>query len=168
MEFELVIHDERNDTEQSHTSSTDSDQDSTFGNSTTSLHTSVKSFVTRYPYEHGRRYHAFKAGKYFVPNDKREQDRLELAHHVWQMMLPGGLYSRTVADGLGLSGHVSHQQLVARGTGLRALDAGTGTGMWAIDFADEYIDIGAQVVGNDLSPIQPRVSQIKSKYSSSS
>jgi SAM-dependent methyltransferase len=76
------------------------------------------------------------------------------------MMLRGGLCSRTVANGLGLSGHVSHQQLVARGTGLRVLDAGTGTGMWAIDFADEYVDTGAQVVGNDLSPIQPRVSQI--------
>ncbi|OCT51755.1 putative methyltransferase [Cladophialophora carrionii] len=33
------------------------------------------------------------------------------------------------------------------------LDVGTGTGTWAIDMADEYPD--ADVVGTDLSPIQP-------------
>ena len=35
----------------------------------------------------------------------------------------------------------------------RVLDIGTGTGIWAIDFADEYP--GASVLGVDLSPIQP-------------
>lgn len=33
------------------------------------------------------------------------------------------------------------------------LDVGTGTGIWAIDFADEHP--GSTVVGTDLSPIQP-------------
>lgn len=33
------------------------------------------------------------------------------------------------------------------------LDLGTGTGVWAIDFADEYPDCA--VIGTDLSPIQP-------------
>lgn len=32
-------------------------------------------------------------------------------------------------------------------------DVSTGTGIWAIDFADEYPD--TEVVGTDLSPIQP-------------
>jgi trans-aconitate methyltransferase len=35
----------------------------------------------------------------------------------------------------------------------RVLDLGTGTGIWAIDFADEFP--GALVIGTDLSPIQP-------------
>ncbi|RDW82220.1 hypothetical protein BP6252_03332 [Coleophoma cylindrospora] len=35
----------------------------------------------------------------------------------------------------------------------RVLDAGTGTGIWAIDFADQFPD--AEVIGSDLSPIQP-------------
>jgi methylase of polypeptide subunit release factors len=35
----------------------------------------------------------------------------------------------------------------------RVLDVGTGTGIWAIDYADEHPD--TQVVGVDLSPIQP-------------
>ncbi|KAK2809948.1 hypothetical protein FQN50_003362 [Emmonsiellopsis sp. PD_5] len=33
------------------------------------------------------------------------------------------------------------------------IDIGTGTGIWACDFADEYPS--AQVIGTDLSPIQP-------------
>jgi cyclopropane fatty-acyl-phospholipid synthase-like methyltransferase len=33
------------------------------------------------------------------------------------------------------------------------LDIGTGTGIWAIDFADSYPS--AEVIGTDLSPIQP-------------
>ncbi|KAL1982645.1 hypothetical protein VTN96DRAFT_1015 [Rasamsonia emersonii] len=36
---------------------------------------------------------------------------------------------------------------------LRVLDLGTGTGIWAIEFADQYPS--AQVIGTDLSPIQP-------------
>jgi SAM-dependent methyltransferase len=35
----------------------------------------------------------------------------------------------------------------------RVLDVGTGTGIWAVDFADQYPS--AQVVGTDLSPTQP-------------
>ena len=35
----------------------------------------------------------------------------------------------------------------------RVLDIGTGTGIWAIDFADEFPS--AHVIGTDLSPIQP-------------
>jgi len=34
------------------------------------------------------------------------------------------------------------------------LDLGTGTGIWAIDFADQYPS--ASVTGTDLSPTQPR------------
>lgn len=33
------------------------------------------------------------------------------------------------------------------------LDIGTGTGIWAIDFADEHPE--TTVIGTDLSPIQP-------------
>lgn len=36
----------------------------------------------------------------------------------------------------------------------RILDVGTGTGIWALDVGDQYPS--AQVVGIDLSPIQPR------------
>ncbi|KAI9830543.1 MAG: hypothetical protein M1819_005501 [Sarea resinae] len=36
----------------------------------------------------------------------------------------------------------------------RVIDLATGTGIWAIDFADEHPDVEL-VLGNDLSPIQP-------------
>lgn len=39
----------------------------------------------------------------------------------------------------------------------KVLDIGTGTGIWAIDFADEHPS--ATVIGTDISPIQPTVSQ---------
>jgi len=35
----------------------------------------------------------------------------------------------------------------------KVLDVGTGTGIWAIDFADQFPS--AEVIGTDLSPIQP-------------
>lgn len=44
-----------------------------FGSST--RHTSLKSFVSDYIYENGRRYHAFRQGEYHIPNDDREQER---------------------------------------------------------------------------------------------
>jgi methylase of polypeptide subunit release factors len=37
----------------------------------------------------------------------------------------------------------------------RALDFGTGTGIWAIEFAEKYPN--CQVIGSDLSPIQPEL-----------
>lgn len=37
----------------------------------------------------------------------------------------------------------------------RVLDIGTGTGIWAIEFGDQFPS--AQVIGNDLSPVQPKM-----------
>jgi ubiquinone/menaquinone biosynthesis C-methylase UbiE len=42
-----------------------------------------------------------------------------------------------------------------------ALDIGTGTGIWAIDFADVHPE--TQVLGIDLSPIQPNLRPTKSQ-----
>ncbi|KAK7720976.1 hypothetical protein SLS64_001269 [Diaporthe eres] len=36
----------------------------------------------------------------------------------------------------------------------KVLDVGTGTGLWAIDFADDHPE--ANVIGTDISPIQPK------------
>lgn len=35
----------------------------------------------------------------------------------------------------------------------KVLDIGTGTGIWAMDFGDEFSE--AEVIGTDISPIQP-------------
>jgi tRNA G46 methylase TrmB len=38
------------------------------------------------------------------------------------------------------------------------LDIGTGTGIWAIDFADEFPE--TNIIGTDLSPIQPNLMRV--------
>ena len=104
------------------------------GSTTTSLASSIRDFK----YENGRRYHAFRQGAYPLPNDEEEQDRLDLLHHVYRLTLGGALYRAPIST--------------ERDPG-RILDFGTGAGIWAIDVADEFPS--AEVVGTDLSPIQP-------------
>merc|ERR1712098_644308 len=98
--------------------------------------TSITSSIRNYQYENGRRYHALREGEYLLPNDEREQDRLDLHHHIFRLTLGGPLIRAPIPP-----------------NPQRVVDLGTGTGIWAIDFADEYPS--AVVIGNDLSPIQP-------------
>jgi hypothetical protein len=98
---------------------------------------SITASIIEYEYENGRRYHAYKAGHYPLPNDERELDRLDLQHHVFKLLLRGEL----------------HLAPLKQETMRRALDIGTGTGLWAIEFADLFPN--AMVTGVDLSPIQP-------------
>jgi len=118
----------------------DSDNDSAFGDGDSvgeSYTTSLTSSARDYTYENGRRYHAFRAGNYVMPNDEKEQDRLDFMHHIFNMCLNGNLQLAPIGD-----------------NPQRVLDVGTGTGIWAIDFADAYPS--AEVIGVDLSPIQPQ------------
>jgi SAM-dependent methyltransferase len=80
-----------------------------------------------------------KDGAYAFPNDKRENDRLNPQHHVYNLTLSGQLFTAPIPKTQALR---------------RVLDVGTGTGVWAIDFADEHPE--TQVLGIDLSPIQPQ------------
>ncbi|RMJ29068.1 Methyltransferase [Aspergillus sp. HF37] len=102
------------------------------GSSTNSLSSSVLS----YQYENGRRYHGYREGEYIAPNDDREQDRLDLNHHIYRLAIGGALTRAPIGQNPG-----------------RILDLGTGTGIWAIDMADEFPS--STIIGTDLSPIQP-------------
>ncbi|OCK81962.1 S-adenosyl-L-methionine-dependent methyltransferase [Lepidopterella palustris CBS 459.81] len=115
------------------------DRDSALGDDVSLLTMSVTSSVYNYRYEHGRRYHAYSEGKYLVPNDEPEKDRLDLQHHTFRLTADGALYIAPISK--------SNVQNV--------LDVGTGTGIWAIEFAEEHPQ--ASVLGTDLSPIQPEL-----------
>ena len=110
--------------------------DSTLGSDASLRSTSVTSSIYDYRYENGRRYHAYRAGQYPLPNDEAEQDRLDLHHHVFRLVVGGQLFRAPIGR-----------------DPQRVLDFGTGTGAWVIDVADELPS--ALVVGTDLSPIQP-------------
>lgn len=116
-----------------------SDNDSAFGlGNPGSSTTSMGSSILKYREENGRTYHAYKEGKYLGPNDEIEMDRLDLQHHLFTLTFSGKLFTCPVSREIQIH---------------RVLDVGTGTGIWAIDFADEHPE--AHVLGIDLSPIQP-------------
>jgi ubiquinone/menaquinone biosynthesis C-methylase UbiE len=84
----------------------------------------------------GRTFHRYREGKYPLPNDAQEQDRLDFQHHFMLILLEGRLQLAPIRENL-----------------RNVLDVGTGTGIWAIEFANQYPS--ASVIGTDLSPIQP-------------
>ncbi|KAF9880481.1 hypothetical protein CkaCkLH20_02435 [Colletotrichum karsti] len=101
--------------------------------------TSVAASVLNYRQENGRTYHAYKDGKYNLPNDELENDRLDLQHN---------LFLLTFDDKLGNAPPNDKDAKVGR-----VLDVGTGTGIWAVEFGDEHPD--AEVLGFDLSATFP-------------
>ena len=70
------------------------------------------------------------------PNDESANDGQDLTHAIYTMTL-GSLHFAPVS------------------MPKQVLDIGTGTGIWAIEMGDEHPD--AQILGTDLSPIQPEL-----------
>ncbi|GKT51224.1 secondary metabolism regulator LAE1 [Colletotrichum spaethianum] len=97
--------------------------------------TSLASGVRDYDFENRRRYHKYKEGQYHFPNDDVEQEREDMKHAMVVHLCSGKLHSAPLENPQ------------------KILDVGTGTGIWAIDMGDEYPE--ADVIGTDLSPIQP-------------
>lgn len=70
-----------------------------------------------------------------MPNDESEQDRLDLTHRMFTIVIGDKLYLAPIAKPT------------------RVLDIGTGTGIWAIELGDEHPE--CEILGTDLSPTQP-------------
>ncbi|KAH9240892.1 hypothetical protein K456DRAFT_1744696 [Colletotrichum gloeosporioides 23] len=85
---------------------------------------SVSSSILDYRRENGRTYHRYKDGKYNLPNDDREMDRLDLQHHMFLLSFNDKLGTAPPNDPGAKVG--------------RVLDVGTGTGIWAMDFGDAH------------------------------
>ncbi|ETS88219.1 hypothetical protein PFICI_02047 [Pestalotiopsis fici W106-1] len=84
----------------------------------------------------GRTYHGFKEGKYFMPNDGQEQDRLDFQHRALTILIDERLHAAPLKNPK------------------YVMDIATGTGIWAMDFAQQYPE--SKVIGVDLSKIQPK------------
>ncbi|RMZ90814.1 hypothetical protein DV736_g1959, partial [Chaetothyriales sp. CBS 134916] len=110
--------------------------DSTLGDDISQHTQSIRSSLLHGVEEHGRKYHRYKDGSYILPEDDKEQERLDLQHEMFLKSFDQKLYLAPIDCDL-------HE----------VLDLGTGTGMWAIQFADEHPE--SSVLGIDLSPIQP-------------
>lgn len=82
--------------------------------------------MVNFPIVNGRRYFAYKNGEatYTMPNDEAEMERLDLMHAILVKALGQKLFLSPLE----------------RSKVHRALDLGTGTGIWALDFADQFTE----------------------------
>ncbi|KAK1756615.1 S-adenosyl-L-methionine-dependent methyltransferase [Echria macrotheca] len=98
---------------------------------------SLTASILEYRTIHGRTYHSAQGdAEYWGANDDAQNEALDIIHHVLTLTLDGKLCKAPISDEV-----------------QKVLDVGTGTGLWAIDFGDKYPS--AEVIGTDLSPIQP-------------
>ncbi|KFY10977.1 hypothetical protein V491_07386 [Pseudogymnoascus sp. VKM F-3775] len=116
--------------------SDESDIDSGFGSDTGSSTTSILDSIRDYRVLNGRTYHNFNDTKYWGPNDDAANEAMDIGHQLFTLILDGRLFLAPIGD-----------------NPQKVIDIGTGTGIWAIDFADEFPS--AEVIGTDLSPTQP-------------
>ncbi|GKU09666.1 tam methyltransferase [Fusarium langsethiae] len=115
------------------------DMDSSLGDDTESSTASVSASILEYRRNQGRTYHSDKfTSNYFFPNDDQQLESMDLTHHYLTLLLDNELFLAPVMTD-------SIQQV---------LDVGTGSGIWAIEFADRYPS--TEVIGTDLSPCQPQ------------
>ncbi|CCE32993.1 uncharacterized protein CPUR_06916 [Claviceps purpurea 20.1] len=114
------------------------DIDSIFSESASST-TSIASSILEYRRIHGRTYHSDTfTTNYFLPNDEQQLASEEIRHHYLTILLNDQLFLAPL-----------EKERIDR-----VLDVGTGSGIWAIEFADRFPN--ASVTGTDISPCQPQ------------
>ncbi|CEI41933.1 unnamed protein product [Fusarium venenatum] len=116
---------------------------------------SITSSILSYRTINGRKYQSSKTTEYWAPTGDQHVEGFDVApdayltnHHFTTMLLDDKLFSAPIVDN-------PQDGIFPTGTDLsRAiLDVGAGTGIWAIDVADEYP--WAEVIGTDISAVQP-------------
>ncbi|TPX15023.1 uncharacterized protein E0L32_004853 [Thyridium curvatum] len=123
----------------------EADDEMSLLSSTASLRSSILS--TRD--ENGRQYHGYKDGKYVLPIDQAYDMVVTLANAFAQEELYRQEYQYNLC--LNTFGGYSFAPL---NTVHRVLDVGCGLGFWACEFTEKHPE--AEIIGVDLSPIQPQ------------
>ncbi|KAF7543018.1 hypothetical protein G7046_g10072 [Stylonectria norvegica] len=114
------------------------DADSALGDDAASSTASVTSSILEYRTIQGRTFHSDRhSTEYFTPNDEQQLESVDITHHYLTVLLDGNLFLAPIAK-----------------NPRKVLDVGTGSGIWAMDFADQYPQ--TEVIGSDLSPCQPQ------------
>ncbi|KAF5576136.1 mRNA 3 end-processing YTH1 [Fusarium pseudocircinatum] len=109
------------------------DDDSALGQDFASSTASLTSSILEYRKFQGRTFNSDKyETEYFAPNDERQKESIDISRYLTSEPGP-------VSD--------------ASDTSHKSKAADDQIGIWAIDFADQYPN--AEVIGTDLSPIQP-------------
>ncbi|VZH94199.1 unnamed protein product [Fusarium fujikuroi] len=117
--------------------------DSAFGDDAESSTASISSSILEYRKFQGRTFHSERYNtEYFTPNDEQQRDSIDITHHVLTLLLAGKLTLVPLEDDI--------QRVLDVGTGTVGCSSDTN---WCSDFADEHPNI--EVIGTDLSPIQP-------------
>ncbi|KAK0639894.1 S-adenosyl-L-methionine-dependent methyltransferase [Cercophora newfieldiana] len=99
----------------------------------------VTASILEYREKNGRSVHKYNDGYHFI-NEDGETRRLDLQHHLWYLTLDGKL---------------SLVPSLITGTApKRVLDLGTGAGIWATDFAEEFPE--SEITAVDMKSINPR------------
>ncbi|KAI2626805.1 S-adenosyl-L-methionine-dependent methyltransferase [Xylaria nigripes] len=115
------------------------DDDSAYGDDNASSTASLSASILEYRTMHGRTYHSERGNaQSWGPNDAQHDESLDIIHHAATLIQDGKL---TLAA-------------IPKDRPIKVLDVGSGSGLWAIDFADEYPL--AEVIGVDISPSQPQ------------
>jgi hypothetical protein len=92
-------------------------------------------------------YHGYDDASYIFPDDEKELERLQVIHHCMRRFLHRNIIV-PISNNPDLIGNFAFNIKM-----LIIVDIGTGSGLWAIDVADDYPN--ARVIGTDISPIQP-------------
>ncbi|KAI1736066.1 S-adenosyl-L-methionine-dependent methyltransferase [Xylaria scruposa] len=114
------------------------DNDSAYGDDNASSTASLSASILEYRTVHGRTYHSERGNaQSWNPNDAQHDESMDILHHVSTLMQDGRITMAHIDENV-----------------QKVLDVGCGTGIWAIDFADQYPH--AEVIGVDISPSQPQ------------
>ncbi|RBQ80818.1 hypothetical protein FVER14953_09898 [Fusarium verticillioides] len=126
------------------------DADSAVGDDAASSTESISSSILHYRTIHGRTYHSERGNaEYWTPNDEHHNESMDINHHLLCLSLEGKLHLAPLKDDI----QVCELPLIIYNKLFTGTLESPRYRDRDCDFADEYPN--AEVVGTDISPIQP-------------